>query len=338
MTVRISLALQGGGAHGAFTWGVLDRLLEDGGLEIAALSGTSAGAMNAAACKVGLMENGRQGARDSLARLWREIRATGNDAMNPWLKVGMSYASAANQIVEDMLSFSPMGIMAQMVSPYATGAFRDHPLTQIVARFDFTAVCAAEGPPIFVAATNVRTGRVRVFDRSDLTPEAVLASACLPTVFPAVVIDGEAYWDGGYVANPPLWPLYDPALPDDIVIVQINPDRREEVPMSPVDIQSRINEISFNASLMGELRAIAFVKRLIAEGRVERGRMKDVALHLIADDAVMGELSATTKLLPSDALIERLHTAGRTAADRFLAGHGAALGKGGSVDLKALLA
>ncbi len=333
---KINLALQGGGAHGAFTWGVLDRLLEEDGLEIAAISGTSAGAMNAAACKQGLLTGGRPGARKALAEMWRQVQAIGDFRLNPWVRSGLPYASAATQIMEDVLSFSPLGVMAQVVSPYAT-AFRPHPLAHIVAGFDFRRVCADDGPRIFVAATSVTTGRVRVFDRSDLTPEAILASACLPTVFPAVMIDGEPYWDGGFVANPPLWPLYAPDLPDDIVIVQINPDRREDLPLSPVDIQNRINEISFNASLMGELRAIAFVKRLIAEGRVEKGRMKDVGLHLIADNRLMGELTATTKLLPTAALIRRLHKAGRRAADGFLDLHGGRLGQGGTLDLGALL-
>jgi NTE family protein len=240
--------------------------------------------------------------------------------------------------MEDVLSFSPMGVMAQLVSPYATGALQPHPLADIVAGFDFRHVCADDGPQIFVAATNVRTGRVRVFDRRDLTPEAILASACLPTVFPAVTIDGEAFWDGGFVANPPLWPLYDPGLPDDIVIVQINPARRDDVPLSPVDIQNRVNEISFNASLMGELRAAAFVKRLIAEGRMERGRMKDVLFHLIADSALMADLSATTKLLPTRSLLRRLHRAGRRAADRFLKDHGDSIGRAASIDVAALYA
>jgi NTE family protein len=337
MTIRLNLALQGGGAHGAFTWGVLDRLLDDEGLEIAAMSGTSAGAMNAAACKAGLLAGGRKGAQKALATLWAQVEQVGDFRLNPWVRSGLPYASAATQIMEDMLSFSPMGVMAQLVSPYAT-AFQKHPLADIVAAFDFRQVCADDGPQIFVAATNVTTGRVRVFDRRDLTPDAILASACLPTVFPAVMIDGEPFWDGGFVANPPLWPLYAPDLPDDIVIVQINPAQRPDLPMAPVDIQNRINEISFNASLMGELRAAAFVKRLIAGGQMPRGQMKDVLFHLIADNRLMADLSATTKLLPTRSLLKRLHRAGRRAADAFLDAHRGKIGHAASIDVTALYA
>lgn len=333
---RLNLALQGGGAHGAFTWGVLDRLLEEGDIDIAALSGTSAGALNAAALKAGMIAGGRQGARDSLAALWAQVANVGDFRMARWMQPFWSASRLMTDAVETAFPISPQGIAAQVWSPYGWGPFWENPLDPVVRRLDFSQVCQSEGPRLFIGATNVRTGRIRIFEGPDLTPEALLASACLPTVFQAVTIEGESYWDGGYSGNPALFPLYAPDLPDDIVIVSINPWRRDEVPMSPLDIQNRVNEISFHAALLGELRAVNFVKRLIAEGRMERGRMKDVLLHLIADDGLMTELSATSKLSPNPALIDRLFTAGRDACHTFLQNHRTSLGQKASLDLAAL--
>lgn len=336
MTTRISLALQGGGAHGAFTWGVLDRLLEEEGLEIAALSGTSAGALNAAALKAGLVAGGRTGAKDSLARLWDDIAALGDFRMAAWMQPALAATRAFSDAMEAALPVSPSGLAAQVWSPYGWGPFWENPLESVVRRLDFSGICHGEGPRLHVGATNVKTGRIRIFEGSAITPETLLASACLPTVFQSVTIDGESYWDGGFSGNPALFPLYAPDLPDDIVIVSINPWLRDGVPKTPLDIQNRINEISFHAALLGELRAVNFVKRLIAEGRMEKGRMKDVLLHLIADDATMTDLSAASKLTPTPDLIDRLHRAGRTAAGEFLRHHRADLGQRGSLDLSLL--
>ena len=338
MTTRLNLALQGGGAHGAFTWGVLDRLLEDEAIEIAALSGTSAGALNAAALKAGMIAGGRQGAKDSLAALWAQVANVGDFRLARWMQPFWAASRAMTEAVETAFPVSPAGLAAQVWSPYGWGPFWENPLEPVVRRLDFSQVCHSEGPRLFVGATNVRTGRIRIFEGADLTPEALLASACLPTVFQAVTIGEDSYWDGGYSGNPALFPLYAPDLPDDIVIVSINPWLRDALPMSPLDIQNRINEISFHAALLGELRAVNFVKRLIAEGRMERGRMKDVLLHLIADDDLMTDLSASTKLAPNPGLIDRLHQAGRTATERFLTAHRGDLGQRASLDLAALFA
>jgi NTE family protein len=189
----------------------------------------------------------------------------------------------------------------------------------------------------FVSATNVRTGKIKVFQAMEITPEALLASACLPTVFQTVEIGGEAYWDGGFSGNPALFPLYEPELPDDILVVSINPMRRDDIPDTPLEIQNRINEISFNASLLGELRAINFVRRLIAEGRMEAGKMKAVNVHMISDDRLMNELSADSKQSPTPWLLERLKEAGRKAADRFLKDGGSKIGQEASADLRGLL-
>lgn len=334
---RISLALQGGGAHGAFTWGVLDRLLEEDDLEIAGISGTSAGALNGAALKSGLIAGGREAARKRLDRLWDHVGDIGDFRMLPWLQPFVPAIRFWQTASAAVLPFSPQGVAAQLYSPYAWGSQWRNPLEPVVRDLDFSQVCAASGPKFFVSATNVRTGKIRIFTGPKITPEALMASACLPTVFQTVEIDGEAYWDGGYSGNPALFPLYEPDLPDDVVIVSINPLRRDALPETPQDIQNRINEIGFNAALLGELRAINFVRRLIAEGRMERGRMKAVNIHMIADDGLMNGLSADSKLSPTPLLLRRLKAAGREAAERFLTDCGASIGVEGTADLPGVL-
>jgi NTE family protein len=336
MTTKINLALQGGGAHGAFTWGVLDRLLDEDGLEIAAISGTSAGALNAAAFKAGMIAGGRAGAKASLARLWRDVARVSDLRIPDWMQPFAPGFRALGQMAMSMQPFSPQGLAAQVYTPYAWGPAWRNPLEKIVRRLDFSQVCATQGPKLFIGATRVDTGRIRIFEGDKITPEALMASACLPTVFQAVTIDGHAYWDGGYSGNPALFPLYEPHLPDDVVIVSINPLVREGVPRTPIDIQNRVNEISFNAALLGELRAVHFVRRLLRDGRMERGTMKDVRIHLVGDEALMSQIGASTKMSPSPALFTRLRAAGHAAADRFLQDHGAKLGYEGSLDLASL--
>ncbi|MBS3981395.1 MAG: patatin-like phospholipase family protein [Rhodobacteraceae bacterium] len=334
---RVSLALQGGGAHGAFTWGVLDRLLEEDDLEIAGISGTSAGALNGAALKAGLIAGGRGAARKRLDRLWTQVADIGDFRMVPWMAAFLPAMRFWQTAGAALLPFSPQAVAAQFYSPYVFGKSWTNPLEPVVRDLDFSQVCSASGPRLFVSATNVRTGKIKVFSATDITTEAILASACLPTVFQTVEIGGEAYWDGGYSGNPALFPLYEPDLPDDILVVSINPIRTESIPDTPLEIQNRINEISFNASLLGELRAVNFVRRLIAEGKMERGQMKAVNLHMIADDGLMNELSADSKLSPTPLLLDRLKAAGRAAAERFLQDAGAKIGQEPSADLKGLL-
>lgn len=342
MTMRINLALQGGGAHGAFTWGVLDCLLEDEDIEIAALSGTSAGALNGAAYKAGMLSGGRQGAKDSLDQLWAQVGRLDEARLTDWMFPGLPMMAAMADAVAEMSPFSPHGIMAQLVSPYAWGPAWQNPLEDVVRRLDFTRVCADDGPKLFVGATNVRTGKIRIFSGDDIGPEALMASACLPTAFQAVeMIDPktgkkESYWDGGYAGNPALFPFFVKDLPDDVVIVSINPMRRDEVPKSPIEIQNRINEISFNAALLGELRAIEFVKKLIRQGRLERGSMKEILVHFIADEDLMNDLSATSKMFPTATLLYRLKAAGRAAAATFLQSHRGDIGKRASIDMTGL--
>lgn len=341
---RINLALQGGGAHGAFTWGVLDRLLEDETIEIAGVSGCSAGALNAVALKAGLAEGGRARAREVLDSLWAEVAATGDLRMTDWMTAFLPALRGTIKFMEAALPVSPLDLTTAVFSPYAYGAAYRNPLQQVVERLNFASVCRAAGPETFVSATNVRTGKIRVFTGAEITTDAVLASACLPTVFQAIEIHDprtgqlEAYWDGGYSGNPALFPLFDKSLPDDIVVVNINPLIRQELPFTATDIQNRVNEISFNASLLSEMRAITFAKRLIAEGKIAKGAMKDVNLHMIADDTLMNDLSAVTKLLPTPAFVERLKQAGRHAAETFLAEHGDCLNNQSSLDVNGTLA
>jgi NTE family protein len=333
---RLNLALQGGGAHGAFTWGVLDRLLEDDGIEIAGISGTSAGALNGAALKVGLLRGGRGAARENLDWLWQQIGAVGDMRLAAWFRAFLPATRLWDELTERFAPFSPGETATRLFSPYDYGPFYVNPLERIIERFRFSDICSPGEPVFHVAATNVRTGKIRVFSDGEVTAKAILASACLPTIFKAVEIPDPAtgrtehYWDGGYTGNPALFPLFAPSLPQDIVIVSINPMVREEIPVSAQDILDRINEVSFNASLMSEIRAIGFVKRLIREGRVEPGAMKDIFLHFIADDGLMNRLSARSKVVPEPGMLAELKEAGRAAAGKFLADHGHRINSEGS--------
>ncbi len=340
---RINLALQGGGAHGAFTWGVLDRLLREDDIEIAGISGTSAGALNGAAVKSGLARGGREAARENLDWLWQQVGAVGDIRLGDWFRAFLPLVGLWSSVADRLAPLSPVDVASRIFSPYDFGPFYTNPLARIAEAFEFEHVCGAAGPEFFVAATNVRTGKIRVFHAAEITADAILASACLPTVFQAVEIEDpkagriEAYWDGGYTGNPALFPLYAKHLPRDIVVVSINPLVRDGVPRIASEIHDRIDEISFNASLMSEFRAISFVRRLIRAGTIGEGAMKDVLVHIIADDKMMDELSASSKLTPTPGLLFALKEAGIAAADRFLKTHGDKLNRESSADLLHML-
>jgi NTE family protein len=342
----INLALQGGGAHGAFTWGALDRLLEDPDIEIEGITATSAGAMNAAALKHGWVLGGNEGARAWLDTFW--LRISGLDGIlgetiMEWLRA----VSPSPAFTARALELNPAVLAGEAItrvfSPYQFNPTNFHPLRGIVEEMlDTAAVCSTEGPKLFVTATNVRDGKPRVFQGDEITTDAILASACLPTLFQAVEIDDprtgrrEAYWDGGYMGNPALWPLFYRTKTADIVIVHINPLYREELPLTASDIVSRINEISFNASLLRELRNIDFVNRLIDNGVIAEGLMKRNNVHSVSDDKLMNQLGIATKMTISRALLLQLKDAGRAAMDAFLTQHRADLGRHSSVDLRAM--
>ena len=335
--LRINLALQGGGAHGAFTWGALERFLEDDDIEVCGISGTSAGALNGAALKSGMVSGGREGALENLAWLWGQVAGVSDLRMTNWMApFGIG---ALSQAIEYSWPVSVAGSMSHLLSPYAYGPFYKNPLQDIVARFEYEHVAEPVGPKLFVGATRVRNGKIRIFTGDEIGPDALLASACLPNLFKAVEMydnetgQMEAFWDGGYTGNPALFPLYGPDLPDDIVVVNINPMERKGIPHTPQQIQDRINEISFNSSLLRELRAIEFVQRLLDDGTMPPGRMSRVRVHMVGDDNLMEKLSAATKLVPNAAVIQALKEAGYAAAESFLENHRADIGKRSSVDL-----
>ncbi|WP_377505433.1 patatin-like phospholipase family protein [Octadecabacter sp. R77987] len=339
---RINLGLQGGGAHGAFTWGVLDRILMDDRIEIAAISGTSAGALNGAALKAGMIEKGREGARANLDWLWEQIGAISAPGFTDWVAA----FGPATPFMAQALAYSPayaaFDAASRMFSPYGFGTVFSNPLERIVTQFHYDAVCDDHGPELHICATNVRSGKIRVFSGAEIVPDAILASACLPTLFRAVEMDDpvtgqrEAFWDGGYTGNPALFPLFEAHLPDDILVVNINPLWRDDLPDDPQSIQNRINEISFNSSLLRELRAIEFVQRLIADGKVAEGQMKRVLVHMIADDPLMNDLNVATKTLATPVVLARLKAAGQAAADTFLTNHFDDLNERETVDLRAM--
>lgn len=342
----INLALQGGGAHGAFAWGVLDRLLDEDWLRIAGISGTSAGALNGAALKAGLARQsgigGRLAARENLDYLWSEVGEVSDNKLVRWMHSLMPMPRGMHRLTEMFSPAAWLDGLSRLLSPYDYGPFYINSLGPVLRELPNPNFRDPRGPQLFVAATNVRTGRIRVFTREAVTLDAVLASACLPTLFRAVEIHDpetgslEAFWDGGYTGNPALFPLYDPALPRDIVIVNINPLMRDAVPKTPVEISDRVNEVSFNSSLMSELRAINFVKKLHGEERLHNRGMKNPLMHMILDDTLMNDLNARSKMMPAPGLLARMKLAGQAAADKFLDDHADDLNLHDTVDLAEL--
>lgn len=332
----ISLALQGGGAHGAFTWGVLDRLLEDERIAIEAVSGTSAGAMNAAALAAGFAAGGREGARLALDRFWL---TTSHVARFSPLRRTLVDRLLGRWNLDQSPGLFWFNLLSGLYSPYQTNPFNLHPLREILSRqIDIESVRDPKGIRIFVTATNVRTGRARIFDNEEMSLDVLLASACLPKVYQAVEIDGDPYWDGGYVGNPAVWPLIYHCANRDVVLVQINPLVREGVPRTALEIENRENEISFNASLMHEMRAIGFVQRLLEEGGFTPAfaqRYKNMHIHMIGDEEGMISLGVTSKYNVEREFLERLKTAGRNCASRWLEANIGHLGVRSSIDLAA---
>ena len=343
----VNLALQGGGAHGAFTWGALDRLLEEEEIEIEGITATSAGAMNAAALKHGWVKGGRAGARETIGAFWLALSGldgVGGEAVMEWLRL----FAPAPAVTARALQFSPAVVagtaITRVLSPYQFNPTNYHPLRETVETLlDETTMRSEAGPKLFINATNVRSGRPRIFQDDEVTTDALLASACLPTLYQAIEIDDpktgrrEAYWDGGYVGNPALYPLFYRTRTPDVLIIHINPLHREELPTTAAEIESRINEISFNASLLHELRAIQFVNRLLDEGVVAEGAMKRNYVHSVSDDRLMNQLGLVSKMTPNKALLLQLRDAGYAAMDGFLGAHCHNLGQRSSIDLKAVL-
>ncbi|MHB8949601.1 MAG: patatin-like phospholipase family protein [Rhodoferax sp.] len=345
----INLALQGGGSHGAFTWGVLDALLEDGRIEIEGISGTSAGAMNAVALAYGFALaaeqsalDPRESARESLASFWNGIVRMGAMSSSvsrmqrsPFeLLFGAMGAAGNGRSPTQQWADAMTSWWSSSVSPYQSNPFDINPLKQFLEhQIDFERLARHPTPKVFVVATRVTSGKAEIFCGERLTAAAVMASACLPTVFKAVEIEDDFFWDGGYSGNPAIHPLIYNCQCRDIVLVQINPIARDKLPTSAAEIIDRMNEISFNAGLIAEIRAIDFVKRLLAQGKLDPDHYKDVLMHRIDGGAVLGQFGASTKSSTDGHLIHRLRDLGRASAKDWLGQHYAALGVACTVNL-----
>jgi NTE family protein len=330
----IDLALQGGGSHGAFTWGVLDRLLEENWLHIAAISGTSAGAMNAAVLVSGWTEGGAEGARRALANYWQRVSRAA--AFSPLQRSPLDRLMG-RWTLDTSPAYVAMDLMSRLLSPYDLNPIGFNPLRNILEEsIDFEHL---SGSPIrlFVTATNVRTGRGRVFRNPEITADVLLASACLPTVFRAVEIDGEAYWDGGYAGNPTITPLVRETDAHDTIVVQINPRERADTPRSAADILNRLNEISFNSPLMKELRMIALLRQVSDPGTGEGARWAQMRTHRIMTDA-LAKFGASSKLNGEWEFVAMLREEGRHAASEFLKAHADDLGRRSTADIDVLMA
>jgi NTE family protein len=331
--VLIDLALQGGGSHGAFTWGVLDRLLEEPWLRIAGISGTSAGAMNAAVLADGWTEGGAEGARIALEQYWQRVSRAA--AFSPLqrspldrLMVRWSFDTSPAYVVMDLMS--------RLLSPYDLNPLDLHPLRDILAQsVDFERL-GSSPIKLFITATSVRTGRGRIFRNAEITADVLLASACLPTMFRAVEIDGEGYWDGGFTGNPTITPLVRETDAHDSILVQINPRERPDTPRTAADILNRLNEISFNSPLMKELRMIALLRQVADPGTGEGARWAQMRTHRIMTD-MLAQFGASSKLNAEWGFVAVLRAEGRRAASEFLDGNGNDLGKRSTADLDVLL-
>lgn len=331
---RINLALQGGGSHGAFTWGVLDTLLADERLEIAAISGTSAGAMNAVVLAHGYVNGGAEMARQSLADFWRRVSDAAR--LSPIQRSPLDYLMGTWSM-ENSIGYQAMETLSNTFSPYQFNPLNLNPLQQVLeACVDFSCVRRCTDIHLYISATNVETGRVKVFDSDHLTADMVMASACLPELFHAVEIDGVPYWDGGYMGNPSLFPFHDQEESADIVVVQINPIERKGVPKSPMEIRNRMNEISFNASLLKEFRSIDFVARLLEEGKIDPGSYRQENLHIIENQEALRPLGASSKLNSEWQFLTLLRDIGRQSAADWLDRHHEDIGKRSTVDLRSM--
>ncbi|MDB5927769.1 MAG: Ferredoxin reductase [Betaproteobacteria bacterium] len=330
--IRLAIALQGGGSHGAFTWGVLDRLLQEPAFEIVGISGTSAGAMNAAVLADGLRRGGADEARQALEHYWNDVGSLPGYAS---FEAPALFGAERTWHLEHNPVFLWQEMLTRICSPYESNPFNYHPLRSLLGRIDFEGL---RGDPraarLFICATNVRTGLRRVFENHELSADVLLASAALPQVYQAVEIGGEHYWDGAYTGNPALAPLYLGTEASDVIVVGINPIVRGEVPRTARAISDRIGEISFNSSFMGEVAAIAFFEELM-QSRPADPRFRRLFVHGIGDEA-LGAFGASSKMNNHPEFLRHLHEIGRRAAEQWLAEHRNAIGNRSTVDLSGL--
>lgn len=332
-TLTLDLALQGGGAHGAFTWGVLDRLLEEEDIRIQAISGTSAGAMNAAVLVDGYHEGGREKAKAQLHQFWSEIARIGSvftplsalQGEQPHLKIpGLDWLS----------TFNPLDMMTRVFSPYEYNPLNYNPLRQVLENV-LDVPHLNDEIKLYIAATNVETGEARIFRGAEVTVDVLMASACLPFSYQAVEIDGVPYWDGGYMGNPAIWPLIYNTGCHDVLLVQINPLTRAGTPKSAMDIINRVNEISFNSSLIAEMRAINFVRKLIREGKLDANEYAEMRMHRVLPPEGFTAMNAASKMNTSWEFFQLLHQAGRAQMENWLKENKQHIGKKSTLDIQA---
>lgn len=321
----IELALQGGGSHGALTWGVLDRLLDEKDLRIEGVSGTSAGAMNAVVLADGFEAGGRQGAQAALQQFWQRVSDAAKSSpfqRDLWSRIN------GNWSLDHSPSYLFFDHLSRVFSPYELNPMNINPLKDVInEQVDFDRVNRCTAMKLFVTATNVRSGRPKIFTQPEISVDAMLASAALPFMFQAVEIDGEAYWDGGYAGNPALYPLVDDCDARDLILVQINPFHRDEVPTRARDIINRLNEITFNTSLIKELRSIGLLKDLIRSEGLEHEQYRDMRLHCIHGEDDLWPLEASSKLNAEWDYLCYLRDLGRTRTEQWLAEHKADIGE-----------
>lgn len=327
----INLALQGGGAHGAFTWGILDRIFEDDRLWIEGISGTSAGAVNAVVAAQGMYDGQAPEARAALARFWKSVSDMGQ--LSP-LRTNPIDASLGLWGLDRSPAYLWFDMLQRVASPYDLNPFNINPFrTMIADLIDFDKVRRCKDLGLFISATNVETGRGRVFQRDEITADVIMASTCLPFLFQAVEIEGEHYWDGGYMGNPPLVPILSGTSCADILIIQINPTIREGVPRSARDILNRVNEITFNSSLLHELRGIDYINTLLAKGAVSPDDHRIVNIHIMGGGTAIKALDASSKLNTDWTFLTHLFEAGRSVANNWLEENFAAIGNQSTVDV-----
>ena len=331
--VLVDLALQGGGSHGAFTWGVLDRILEEPWLRIDGISGTSAGAMNAVVLADGYEREGSMGAQAALEQFWRRVSHSAR--FSPIRRSPLDIL-LGRWTLDSSPFFVAFDLAARLFSPYDLNPRGANPLRDILGEcVDFERVAKSQ-IRLFVTATNVRTGRGRVFRNNELSPDVLLASACLPTLFQAIDIDGEAYWDGGYSGNPTITPLVRECASRDTLLIAVNPVEREGTPRSAREILDRLNEVSFNATLLKELRMIALLRQVADAGTGEGAMWAGMRIHLLASTTV-DKLGASSKFNAEWDFLSMLRDEGRRCAESFLASHGTNIGKSSTLDLDVLL-
>ena len=331
--LKLNLALQGGGAHGAFTWGVLDRLLEEADVDIVGITGTSAGAMNAAVLASGYAQGGRAKAKEKLYEFWSHISAAAGGSYTPNQPTPLEWMAAWPGL-EWLAALNPMDALTRVFSPYELNPFNLNPLRQVLEHVIDHEKLSESPIHLFVTATNVETGQPRIFTSQEITLDALLASACLPFLYQAVEIDGVPYWDGGYVGNPSIWPLIYKTDCEDVLLVQINPLYRQGTPKNSVDIIDRLNEISFNSSLIAEMRAIHFVKHLIHSGYLKGTNYKNLHMHMVMPPKEMECMTASSKTNASWDFFLALHAAGRLQMSGWLKKHKKALGKHSTVNIE----